>query len=408
MGRVVHPVKQQRRLSDKESKVELGVLLAKAVVGTGAEHEVVLRALYFSIASIVTLRVENIRVLVDLGIPERHVGGGDDHGALGNGVCGCDRESLLDNIGNHQHRRAVAQEFTDNGTGIGHRLKLIHVDRGVNITVADLEILLTDAVEDIGALGHDLEEPSGGAAGGILGSEQESEDGLGDLVIGEIAEQRVGLLHILSKSTSGLGLSPLLRLDHLLDPSIHDAGLGTSGSHADLALRSTLGELGKHHVGGLLSIPGLGEGDDDGEVDELESGGDEVVVISNLLDSFIGDIVADEGAAGNGGNDLTEFSHERNGFSTGFLGHLEEALEVSVVHLLLARKIDLESLAREQSVQTLAELYVGLAVQEHPVVGTEELVGDIDDAGLDKGGSVEHLTGHITGRGNDDKPAQLS
>lgn len=401
------PVEEKRGLADEKGEVELSILLTEAVVRTDTENEIVLGTLGLGVTRVVTLGVKVVRVGVDLGVAESHVGGGNNHGALGDGVILADGERLLDEVGDHEHRRAVAEELTNNGTGVGHGLELLHVERGVDITVADLEVLLTDTVEDIRALSHNLEEPSSGGAGGVLGSEEEGEDGLGDLVVGEVAEQVSGLLHTL-RVTAGHGLAPPLGVNHLLDPGIHDAGSLASSSHADLALRSALGELGEDHISRLLAIPRLGVGNDDGEVDKLESGGDEVVVVGNLLDSLIRNVVADEGTARDSSDDLTEVGHEGNGLSAGVLGDVEEGLEVAVVHLLLSGEVDLESAASEEAVETLAELDVGGTIEENPIIGAEQLVGDIDDAGLDITGAVEDLTGHIASRGNDDEPVMSS
>ena len=404
---MVLPVEEKRSLSDEKGKVELSILLTEAVVRTDTENEIVLGTLGLGITGVVTLGVKVVGVGVDFGVAESHVGGGNDHGALGDGVILSDGERLLDEVGDHEHRRAVAEKLTNNGAGVGHRLELRHVERGVDITVADLEVLLTDTVEDVGALSHSLEEPGSGGAGGILGSEEEGEDGLGDLEVGEVAEKVSGLLHTLGV-TAGHGLAPLLGVNHLLNPGIHDAGSLATSSHADLALCSALGKLGEDHISRLLAIPRLGVGNNDGEVDKLKSGGDQVVVVGNLLDGLVGNVVADERAARDGSDNLTEVGHEGNGLPTGVLGDIEEGLEVAVVHLLLSGKVDLKSLASEEAVETLAELDVSGTIEEHPVVGAEELVGDIDDAGLRITGAVEDLTGHITGRGNDDEPVVLS
>lgn len=43
-------------------------------------------------------------------------------------------------------------------------------------------------VKDVGVLGYDLEELSGGVVGGILRGEEEGEDGLGDFIVVEYVE----------------------------------------------------------------------------------------------------------------------------------------------------------------------------------------------------------------------------
>lgn len=401
---MVSPVELDRSLADKEGKVELSVDLAEAVVRAGAKNEVVLGALLLGVTNVVTVGVELVGVLVHIRVVEGHVGGGNQHGALGDSVRLGNGERLLDEVWNHQHRRAVAEELANNGAGVGERLELVHVEVGVGVTVADLEVLLADAVKDIGALGHDLEQPSSGTAGGVLRSKEEGEDGLRDFVVAKHAQVGGGLLASILALV--LGLAPALALDHLDDPGVHDAGNVTTSGHADLGLGSTLGKLGENHVGGLLAVPGLGVGDDDGEVDELEGGGDEVVVVGDLLDGLVADVVPDKGAAGDGAHELTELGHEGDGLAASLLGDVDEVLKVCLVDLLLARQIGLEGLAGEETVEALAEVDVGLAVEEDPVVVAEKLVGDIDDTGLDVGRGVEDLAGKISGGGNDDEPAE--
>jgi hypothetical protein len=93
--------------------------------------------------------------------------------------------------------------------------------------------------------------------------------------------------------------------------------------------------------------------------------------------------------------------HEFHGLS--FVFHLrvfDELPEVVIVHILLARKIGLESITGEEAVEALAVVDVGTTVEEDPILRTEELVRGIYDTGLDEGGRVEDFARYITGRGN--------
>ena len=189
------------------------------------------------------------------------------------------------------------------------------------------------------------------------------------------------------------------------NPEVKNALLLAASRHADLGLRGALGELVQDHVGTLLAVPALGEGQDDGEVDQLERSGDEVVVVGNLLDSLLRAVVANEGPAADSGDQDTELLHEGDVLALVLdLGELDEALVVLVVDLLLTGKVLLECLAGEETVQALAVVDVGLAVEEDPVLGAEELVGGIDDAGLDEGRRVEDLAGNVAGRADNDEP----
>ena len=325
---------------------------------------------------------------------------------LGNCVRIGNGERLLHHVRHHKHGGAVAEKLANDGTGVGQRLELIHVELRMGIAIADLEVLLTDPVQNIGALSSNLEEPGGGTAGGVLGSKEEGKDSLGNLIVVEHAQHRLGLLHAVLL-TLLLCLAPALRVNHVENPGIHDAGGLATSSHADLALGCALGKLGKNHVGGLLAVPSLGEGDNDGEVDQLKSSGDEVVVVGDLLDGVVGNIVTDKGAEGDRAHELAKLGHKGNRLAAIVLGDLDESLEVLLIHLLLARQVELKGLAGEETVQSLAEIDVGLTVEEDPVVGAKELVGNIDDARLDVHRGIEHLTGHVSGRSDNDEPGAI-
>jgi hypothetical protein len=66
-------------------------------------------------------------------------------------------ESLLSDVGNHDDRRAPSEKLTDNGTSVCETFELVHSDGSVRVTVADLDILLSDTIKDIGSLGGNLE-----------------------------------------------------------------------------------------------------------------------------------------------------------------------------------------------------------------------------------------------------------
>jgi len=95
--------------------------------------------------------------------------------------------------------------------------------------------------------------------------------------------------------------------------------------------------------------------------------------------------------------------HERNGLAASILGHLEEVLEVGVVGLLLTGQVELEGLAGEKTVEALAEVNVGLSVEEDPVVVSKQLGGNIDDSGLDISRGVEDLASHIASGSDNNK-----
>ena len=375
---------------------------------SSSENQPVLCALGLSISADPSLRVVVVWVWVNLWIAKRWVGSWDNHGTLWNSVSVGDWKWLLGEVWNHEHWWAVTKKLLDNSLGVGHRLESVQIQALAAVAISDCQVLGADLVEDIWALGHDLEEIGNGGGSGILGSEQEGEDGLGDLVVGEHAEEWSWLWNIGHVGARILEVVVLLGIEHGENPLIHDASrLGTSG-HADLGLSSALGELGQNHVGSLLSVPGIGEWDDNWEVDELESLSNHVVVVGNLFDASIGNVVAAESAESNGAGNLAELAHHWNWLSIGILGDLKELLEVLVVDGLLSWKIDLKSLAGEETIEALAEVDVRLAVKEDPVVRSEELVCDVDDAWLDVTWRVEDLARHIAGGGDHNEPTDVS
>ena len=315
---------------------------------------------------------------------EREVGGRNDHGALGDGVLGCHWEVLLGQVGDHDDWWAVAEDLLDDGAGPGKLLERVERDGCVDVAVAGVDVLLANLCEELWTISHDLEEPCGGRRSGVLGGEEEREDGHGDFEVAEPANDHGWLLRLVNVLASFDPLAILLRLNHVLDPEVEDAFLLATSGHADLGLRSALGELVEHHVGRLLAVPALGEGQDDGEVDELERSGDQVVVVGDLLDSLLRHVVSDKSPAAHRGDEEAELMHPWDVLA--LVLHLREvhpALKILVVDFLLAGQILFERLAGEEAIETLAVVDVGLAIEEDPIVGAQELVGGVDDAGLD-------------------------
>lgn len=78
---VVDPVQLHRGLPDHESQVQLCVYLAETVMRTSSEDQKVLSSLLFGVSGVVSLRVEYIRIGVDVWITGRGIDGRNDHGA---------------------------------------------------------------------------------------------------------------------------------------------------------------------------------------------------------------------------------------------------------------------------------------------------------------------------------------
>jgi hypothetical protein len=192
-----------------------------------------------------------------------------------------------------------------------------------------------------------------------------------------------------------------------LDPAIHDTSDFTTSGKISLALSSTFSELDHDHISGLLSIPGLGEGNDNGEVDKLESGSNQKVIVGDLLDSFVVHVVSNEGPARNGSHKLSEFGHELNGLEAILAGYFNPLLEVLVVDFILTGEVKRKSVTGEKAVQAFAEFDMGLAVQEDPVGRAQELVSGVHDTGFDKGGRIEDLAREVAAGCDHDEPARF-
>lgn len=155
------PVEHHTGLADHEHQVSLCVCLTQAVVWPGTKHEPVL-GLLIRVTGDPPLGLVRVGVGVGLSVVQGHVGGGDNHGALGDGVFGSDGEVLLRKVGDHDHGRAVTESLLDNRTSPGQLLEVVERDRGVNVTVAGLDVLLADLLQVFRAIGHDLKEPCSG------------------------------------------------------------------------------------------------------------------------------------------------------------------------------------------------------------------------------------------------------
>jgi hypothetical protein len=405
---LVVPVKHHTGLANHEHEVGLCICLAQTVVWASTKYEPVLGLLISSTGD-PSLGFERVGVRICFSIMQRHVGCGNDHGALRDSVIGSDGEVLLCEVRNHDDWRAVAESLFDNGAGPLKLFYRIERQRSVDVTIPSLDVLFADFLEELWSVSHDLEQPCSGRRGSVLGGEEEGEDSHGDFEVAEPANDSRWLLGIVNLLASLDPLAVLLRLNHVVHPEVKNAVLLATSRHADLGLCGALGEFHKNHVGGLLSVPALGKGQDDGEVDKLKRSSNQVVVVGDLLHGLFGAVVANESPAAHSGDQLAELLHPWNVLALVLdLGELHPAFEVVVVDLLLAWQVLLECLAGEEAVEALAVVYVCAAVEEDPVLGTKELVCRIDDARLDEVGRVEDLARHVASGGDNNKSTLLS
>lgn len=119
-GDGVLEVGEHASLADKRSETHHDVDLSETDVGACAENQPVFLPLPGLCAGQPSLRDELLRVLVDLWVMQGGIHGGDDHGALRNGVAVGDRVGLLGDIGNHDDGGSYTQGFTDNHVGVLH------------------------------------------------------------------------------------------------------------------------------------------------------------------------------------------------------------------------------------------------------------------------------------------------
>jgi hypothetical protein len=375
-------------------------VLSQANMGTSSEDEPVLSGSLSLSTLQPAVRVERFGVNVDLRVVKRGVGGGDNHSTLRNTVLRSDVESLLDLVGNHKNGGTVTKLLLNNGTSVNHLINHVDVQTLVWVTVSHTKLLLTDFSQNVGSVGKDLELPGGGRRGGVLGGEQEGEDGHGDFNVGESTDNhRLGSLVVFLLFSAELLV--LARVNHALNPVVHGALWLLSFLHGDLGHLCALGKFLKNIIGALLSVPGLGVRQDNREVDELKSGGNLVVVLGNVGDSLVADVASTEGSKREGAVDVTELSHVLSWLSV--LGELNPSLKVLVVNLLLLGEVTSERLAVEKTVQSLAIIDVVLSIKENPVGRTENLLCDVDDTRVDVHRGVEDLSCQITTGGDNDE-----
>lgn len=332
----MRPIKVHTSLANQTHEVMGGIYLSKTVVWAGSENKPVL-CLILGGTSDPSVGDEAVRIFISFGVVSRWIDRWNNHRAFGNSVGVRNREVLLCDIRNHNDRWAVTKTFLDNRTGVGHAFQHIHGQRSVAVTVPQSVVLLANFVENLRAVGHDLKQPGTSRAGSILGSKQESEHSLGDFVVGKVAKERCRFLGVIHGNALGNLLAISSRFHLELDPAIHDTSDFTTSGKISFALGSTFGELDHDHISSLLSIPGLGERDDNREVDKLESGSNQKVVIGDFLNCLVVHVVSNKCLARNGSHELSEFTHELDGLEIILAGDFGPMLEVLVVNLILTR-----------------------------------------------------------------------
>lgn len=364
---MVRPVDLERRLADHVRHGKRHVASREAVVRAGAEDEPVL-GLRRRVPRDPAVRVERVRVRVRRRVVQRRVARRHDHGALGHRVRRRHGEVPRREVRHEDDGRPVPQEFSDHGARVRQRLVRGQVEGLVGVAAARGQVLGAQAVQHVGPLRQDLEQPGRGAAGGVLGREQKGEHGLANLGVGEVADQVGGPLGVGDRLAGREALAVPPRLHHVHDPLVDDAGGRRAGGHVGLAGRGAAGELGLDGVGRALAAPALGPGHVHGQrdVDELEGRRDQVEVVGDALDGRLRDVVAEEGAARQRAVDLAEVAHERRRPPAVGRAGRDEPVKVVAIHLFLYRQVGAEGLVREQARQAPAVFGVGLSGQEDP------------------------------------------
>ena len=334
---------------------------------------------------------------------------GNHHRALGGSVPAREGEGLGSEVGHEDDGRAVAEEFLDHGGGVGERFDHGEVERFGRIPPAGGEVFLAEPGEDVRPLREDLEEPGCCAAGGVLGGEEEGEEGFGDFLVRELPDEGGGFVRFGIAAGGYMG-TVAVRRDHVQHPVVdHATRLSAGAGHGFLARLSAAGELSVDGVGSAPAAPGLGAGDVEGErdVDELESSGDQVEVVRNALDGGGGDVVAEESAAGEGTVDFAEEGHERERAVVVGRAGGDELGEVGGEDFFLGGEVSCDGFVGEERGEAAAVFSVGFALEEDPGVVAEYVFGDGYEAGLGVGGGLEDFMGDVAVGGEDDESARI-
>lgn len=208
---------------------------------------------------------------------------------------------------------------------------------------------------------------------------------MGDFVIGEIVKDMSWFGEIFGV-VSFFGVVLFFGGNYFDNLGVYDVVGFVVGSYLDFGFGGVMGEFGEDYIGGFFVVLGFGEGDDDGEVDEFEGFGDEVVVVGDFFDGFVVEVVVDKGVVGDGCDDFVELGYLGDWFEVGGFGDVDKGFEVVVVYFFLVREVDFEGVMGEEIVEIFVEVNVGFVVEEDLVVGIEKFVSDIDDVGFDEGG----------------------
>ncbi|KAI1832710.1 hypothetical protein DTO006G1_1592 [Penicillium roqueforti] len=90
----------------------------------------------------------------------------------------------------------ISSDLSGSSSSQGERLEHGKIERLVFITTASGQVFLTQFIKHVGPLGQDLENPSRGTARRILRRKEESEQGLSDFLIRELADHVRRLLGV--------------------------------------------------------------------------------------------------------------------------------------------------------------------------------------------------------------------
>lgn len=346
------------------------------------KHKPVLR-LALGIARDPPLRVEDLRVWVHLWVVQRRVAGRDDHGALGDGVVGCDGEGSGCLVRDEDDGGTVAEEFLDYCVCVCEGVEHGEIKGSSLVTAPSSKVFFADSVHDVRSLREDLEQPCRRAAGRILRRKQESEERPRNLLIFKFSNQVRWLHHTLLPLYRDLFPVPL-RFHHVLHPLIHDTSRFSTRGHVDLARRGTSRKLLDDSVSNPLPAPRLSERDIQRprDIDQLQRGGNEIEVIGNLLDGVLRDVVTEKGPARQRTVDLPEQPHKGHWLPAMGRAGGDESVKVIFIDLLLDGQVRAQGFVGKETHETAAVLGVGLAVKEDPGFRADDVLGDGDEAWL--------------------------
>lgn len=283
-------------------------------------------------------------------IPER----GDDHGPGGHGVVVGELEGLAGLVRDHDDGRHEPQALLDTSPSVDHVIDHVQRSGRLDVPPSDPILFLPDLFQYLGVLGHVLKEVDDGRGHGVLRGKEKGEDDHGDLVIGVFPAQHPTLFFLAGSLTG---------LDHLPDPGVEQTRGFVALGHVSFRGGRGGGEVLHGDLSSLDGIVDVGARERQGEIDQLESDGDQPVLVGNLLSGGFVHVIPRKHPERGLHVQIPHGHHVSLGRGRGVRHPL---FKVSPVNGLLDREVDRQGLFGEQDVERFTIVSVDLAVQKDP------------------------------------------